>query len=103
HAFGQRALAEAFVDLLDHLSQFVRSGGSMRGIAAWKQRSLRLTQNPHPHRNVADAHTIVDQRFPFTRSVPASDVVGACFQFERGGYAIVGLEFVVARLLAVLV
>jgi len=52
---------------------------------------------------VADADAVVDQGFVFAGGVPVVDIVGADFELERGGDAVVGLKLIIARRLAVFV
>src|SRR5579862_662050 len=74
----------------------------MGSVANW-QEPARIVHHLHANGYVTHAGAIVDERMAFALGVPGIDVGDAGFEFEGGGDTVVGLEFVVAGFLPVLV
>src|SRR5216684_556512 len=60
-----------------------------------------LCENLRAHRDVSDAHSVVDQGFPFPGRIPTVHIGSAGFQLQRRGDAITRLKLIIARLLSV--
>jgi len=101
-ADGESAALESVAHAVIDFGEFLRSGFAMSSVAGGQEIS-RVVHHLHAHGNVADADAVVDQGFVFAGGVPVVDIVGADFELERGGDAVVGLKLIIARRLAVFV
>ena len=102
HPDSQCATVQSFLYVSIDLHQFARRCFAMSGISTG-QEVPRVLHDLHPHRNVPDAHSKVDERLAFPLRIPFVDIVRSGLQLERGGDPIARFELIIARLLAVLV
>src|SRR5579883_3049847 len=102
HADGERAALKTAVDGGVNLLEFGGSGFAVSRIAEGEKHT-GIVHDGHAHGDVANADAVVDEGVTFTFGIPIVDVIGANFEFERSGDAVVSLEFVIARLLTMFV
>ena len=96
-ADGDRAAAEAALDAWRDPGDLVGRRRAMRGGTA-RQEGAGILHHGHPHRDVADADAVVDDRLSLACRVPPVDVARSNFKLHRGRDAIHGFQRVDGRI-----
>jgi lipopolysaccharide export LptBFGC system permease protein LptF len=94
-ASALQALLDSRLDLL-HL---LRHRFAMRRISG-RQPRAGILHHFHPHGNMADTHSEIDQRLSIPLRVPFVNVRSPCLQLQRRRHSIARLEFIIAGLLS---
>src|SRR6202453_3702387 len=90
HSKGQSATLQARLYSSLYVQEFFGCCFSVCCVAT-RQKTSGIVHHFHPHGNMANAHTEINQRFALPFSVPAVDIVRPDFKLERSRDTVTGL------------